>query len=78
MLWRKSIRYTNITESGFTASKYHMPGDQILADRRFTLKGDFEAGASAELLIPAFTREITAISKKSTSVMENSTSQDPH
>ena len=25
-------------ESGFTTSKYHMPGDQILADRGFTMK----------------------------------------
>ena len=68
MLWRKSIRYTNITESGFTASKYHMPGDQILADRRFTLKGDFEAGASAELLIPAFTRDKSQLSAKKVQV----------
>ena len=25
-------------ESGFTTSKYHMPGDQILADTGFTMK----------------------------------------
>ena len=51
-------------ESGFTTSKYHMPGDQILADRRFTLKDDFAAGASAELLIPAFTRGKSQLSAK--------------
>ena len=43
-------------ESGFTTTKYHMPGDQILADRGFILKVDFAAGASAELLIPTFAR----------------------
>ena len=41
-----------------------MPGDQILADRRFTLKDDFAAGASAELLIPAFTRGKSQLSAK--------------
>ena len=43
-------------ESGFATSQYHMPADQILAGRGFTLKDDFAAGASAELLIAAFTR----------------------
>ena len=41
-------------ESCFTTSKYHMPIDQILADRGFTMKDDFAAVPSAELLIPAF------------------------
>ncbi|XP_065662460.1 uncharacterized protein LOC136085018 [Hydra vulgaris] len=40
-------------ESGFSSK--HMPGDQILADHRFTLQEDFAARSSAEL-IPAFTR----------------------
>ena len=48
--------YKLTRESGFATTQYHMPADQILADRGFTLKDDFAAGASAELLIPAFTR----------------------
>ena len=55
-------------ESGFTTSKYHMPGDQILADRGFTLKYDFAAGASTELLIPAFTRGKSQLSAKEVEV----------
>ena len=51
-------------KSGFTTSKYHMPGDQILADRGFTLKDDFAAGASAELLIPPLTRGKSQLSAK--------------
>ncbi|XP_047146255.2 uncharacterized protein LOC124819099 [Hydra vulgaris] len=49
-------------EPGFV-SKY-MPGDQILADRGFTLQDDFAAGSSAELLIPAFTRGKNQLSAK--------------
>ena len=45
-----------IKESGFHLSKFHMPGDQILADRGFTLVEEFAAGSSSELLIPAFIR----------------------
>ena len=45
-----------VRESGFIDSKYHHPGDQILADRGFTLYDDFAASCSAELLTPAFTR----------------------
>ena len=51
-------------ESGFTTSWYHMSGDQTLADREFTLKDDFAAGALAELLIPAFTRSKLQLSAK--------------
>jgi len=43
-------------ESEFHLSRYHMPGDQILADRGFTLKDDFAAGSSTELIVPAFTK----------------------
>ncbi|KAJ8050600.1 hypothetical protein HOLleu_03863 [Holothuria leucospilota] len=42
--------------SGFISNKYHEPGDQILADRGFTLTDDFAALCGAELLIPAFTK----------------------
>ncbi|XP_066924423.1 uncharacterized protein [Clytia hemisphaerica] len=33
-----------VKESGFHTSKYHMPGDQVLADRGFTLVEEFAAG----------------------------------
>lgn len=39
-----------VRESGFVSSKFHHPGDQILADRGFTLHDDFAANCSAELL----------------------------
>lgn len=45
-----------VKESGFTTTKYHLPGDQILADRGFTLKEDFALNSGTELLIPAFTK----------------------
>ncbi|XP_065656777.1 uncharacterized protein LOC136082189 [Hydra vulgaris] len=40
-----------VRESNFTSLKYHCPGDQILADRGFTLQDDFAANSSSELLI---------------------------
>ena len=45
-----------VRESGFSTTKYHCPGDQILADRGFTLTEDFALNSSTELIIPAFTR----------------------
>ncbi|XP_047136828.1 uncharacterized protein LOC124813596 [Hydra vulgaris] len=45
-----------VKESNFTSSKYHYPGDQILADPGFTLKDDFAAHSSSELLVPAFAK----------------------
>ena len=45
-----------VRDSEFTALKYHWPGDQILADRCFTLSKDFALNSETELLIPAFTR----------------------
>nr|XP_047137737.1 uncharacterized protein LOC124814270 [Hydra vulgaris] len=45
-----------VRESNFHLTKYHMPGDQILADRGFTLADDFAAGSGAELFVPAFTK----------------------
>ncbi|XP_057299815.1 uncharacterized protein LOC130630355 [Hydractinia symbiolongicarpus] len=44
-------------ESGFHLSKYHMPSDQILADRGFTLRDEFAAGSSSELIVPSSQRE---------------------
>ncbi|XP_012556565.1 uncharacterized protein LOC105844457 [Hydra vulgaris] len=45
-----------VHDSEFATKKYHMPGDQILADRGFTLKDDFATGSCSELLIPSFTK----------------------
>jgi len=45
-----------VRESGFISSQYHMPGDQILADRGFTLHEDFASVCGAELITPAFTK----------------------
>jgi len=53
-----------VRESGFHLSKYHMPGDQILADRGFTLKDEFAAGSGSELIIPAFTKGKSQLSAK--------------
>ena len=53
-----------VRESGFCSSKYHMPGDHILADRGFTLHDDFAAGSGSELIIPAFTRGKTQLPAK--------------
>ena len=53
-----------VKESGFHFSEYHMPGDQILADRGFNLRDEFAAGSSSELLIPSFTRGKKQLSAK--------------
>ena len=53
-------------DSGFTSSKYHYPGDQILANRGFTLEDDFAATCRAELIIPAFTKGKKQLSAKET------------
>jgi len=45
-----------VRQSGFISRSLHMPYDQILADRGFTLQDDFAVECSAELIIPAFTR----------------------
>lgn len=45
-----------VRKSGFISPNYHHPGDQILADRGFTLQDDFASVCSAELIIPAFTK----------------------
>ncbi|XP_065671052.1 uncharacterized protein LOC136089219 [Hydra vulgaris] len=53
-----------VRESQFHTLKYHMPGDQILADRGFILKEDFAVGSSTELITPAFTRGKSQLSAK--------------
>ena len=45
-----------VRESGFVSSKYHYPGDQLLADHEFALEEDFATECSSELFIPAFTK----------------------
>ncbi|XP_047135362.1 uncharacterized protein LOC124812575 [Hydra vulgaris] len=49
-------------ESEFASSKYHMPGDQILSDRGFTLQDNFAAGSCSILINPAFTKDKTQLS----------------
>ena len=51
-----------VRESGFCSSKFHMPEDQVLAERGFTLKDDFAAGSGSELIIPAFTKNKSQLS----------------
>ena len=67
LLIARAINYISKCYGG-RASRYYIPGDQISADRRFTLKDDLAAGASAELLIPAFTRGKSQLSAKEVEV----------
>ena len=46
-----------VRESGSTTTRFHMSGDQILANRGFTLVENFALNSGSELIIPAFTRE---------------------
>ena len=45
-----------VKNSGFISCQYHHPGDQILADRGFTLVDEFAAGCGVELITPSFCR----------------------
>ena len=49
--WASDIQI--VRKSGFTTTRFHMPGDHILADREFTFQEDF---SRSELTIPAFAR----------------------
>ena len=53
-----------VKNSGFISYKYHHPGDQILADRGFTLVDDFAAGCGVELILPSFTKGKKQLSPK--------------
>ena len=53
-----------VRQSGFIDPKYHYPGDQILADRGFTLQDEFATLCGAELIIPAFTKGKKQLSAK--------------
>lgn len=45
-----------VRESNFMTYEFHMPGDQILADRGFTLQDEFAAACGVNLLLPSFTK----------------------
>ena len=53
-----------VKQSGFISYRYHHYGDQILADRGFTLVDDFAAGCGVELIIPSFTKGKSQLSAK--------------
>ncbi len=53
-----------VKNSGFISSKLHFPGDQILADRGFTLVDEFAAGCGVQLIIPSFTKGKKQLSAK--------------
>ena len=45
-----------VRESGFLDPNMHQPGDQILADRGFTMKDELAAVCGVELIVPSFTK----------------------
>jgi len=45
---------TIVKDAQFHTNKFHHRGDQILADRGFTLIAEFRAASGAELFVPAF------------------------
>ena len=53
-----------IKQSSFISIKYHHRGDQIPADKGFTLQDEFAAGAGVELIILAFTKGKPQLSAK--------------
>lgn len=53
-----------VKQSDFISYKYHHRGDQILADRGFTLVDEFAAGCGVELIIPSFTKGKKQLSAK--------------
>ena len=55
--WGGRVSDVEITrKSGYISRSYHHPGDQILADRGFTLQEDLATECSAQLILPAFTK----------------------
>ena len=53
-----------VKDSGLISPNLHHHGDQILADRGFTLEDEFAAGCGVELIIPSFTKGKKQLSAK--------------
>ena len=63
--WRGRATDNKIVRtSGFISPNFHLPSDQILADRGFTLQEDFATLCSAELLLPSFKKGKKQLSAK--------------
>ena len=55
--WGGRVSNTDtVKDSGLINPNLHYHGDQILADRDFTLKNEFAAGCRVEFVIPSFTK----------------------
>ena len=59
-----------VCQSDFIHSKYHEFGDQILADRGFTLVDDFAFACQAGLVIPSFTKGKKQLIAKEVKIQE--------
>ncbi len=53
-----------VKNSDLLNPKHHFPGDQILADRGFTLVDEFASSCSTKLIIPEFTKGKEQLSVK--------------
>ena len=53
-----------VRDSGFFNRNIPCYGDQILADRSFTLQDEIAAGCSVELIMPSFTKDKKQLSSK--------------
>ena len=53
-----------VKNSGFISYKYHHLGDQILADRGFTLDDEFAAGCGVQLILSSFNKGKEQLSPK--------------
>ena len=67
-----------VRESGFCSSKFNLTGDQVLADRGFTLKDDFAVGSGSELIIPAFTKNKSQLSADEVETLQKISSVPIH
>ena len=57
-----------VKDSGLIIPNLPRHGDQILADRCFTLQDEFTAGCGVELIIPSSTKEKRELSAKEVEV----------
>ena len=67
-----------VRESNFISTKYHLPGDQILADRGFTLHDEFAATCGASLLTPSFTKGKSQLTAQEVEISRNISSVRIH